>query len=335
MLYRTLGKTGWQVSVIGLGAWGIGGQWGPVERETALSTLKAAHDAGVTFFDTADIYGEPRQGQSEELVGEALRPVRDKVILATKVGYWGGPFDHKLPFTHPSHVELCCDASLHRLKADVIDLYQCHVGQLQDPTVFLEAFENLVRRGKIRAYGISTNTMRVAERFNRDGKCSAIQLDYSVVNRLPEENLLPYCKRHDIGVIVRGPLARGVAAGKFKRDATFTDSIRLQWNAGPERVKFLRQLEVVDRLRPLERPDRSLAKLALQFVISHEAVSVAIPGAKTPEQARANAAAGDAALDSSELEQVRAAAPVADYTPRPKGVIPLAKRVAKKVLRRR
>ena len=335
MLYRTLGKTGWRVSAIGLGAWGIGGQWGPVERDAALATVKAALDAGVMFFDTAEIYGEPRQGQSEELVGEALRPVRDKVVLATKAGYWGGPFGHRLPFTHPSHVELCCDASLHRLKTDVIDLYQCHVGQLAEPSVFLEAFENLVRRGKVRAYGISTNTIRVAEAFNRDGKCSTIQLDYSLLNRLPEENLLPYCTQHNVGVIVRGPLARGVASGKFKPDATFTDSVRADWNAGPERVKFQRQLEVVERLRPLVKPGQDLATLALRFVLSHDAVSVAIPGAKTPEQARANAAAGEAVLDAPELEQVRAAAPVADYYPRPKGVMPFAKRVAKRVLRRR
>ena len=334
MLYRTLGKTGWKVSAIGLGAWGIGGQWGPVEKETAVATLRAAHDAGVTFFDTADIYGEPRQGQSEELVGEALRPFRDKVLIATKVGYWGGPFGHRLPFTHASHVELCCDASLHRLRADVIDLYQCHVGQVQDPSVFLEAFENLVRLGKIRAYGISTNTNRVAENFNRDGKCSAIQLDYSYLNRLPEEHLLPYCKANNIGVIVRGPLARGVAAGKYNRDSSFGDSVRSELNRGPERVKFLRQLEVVEKLRPLERPGRTLAQLALQFVLSHEAVSVAIPGAKTPEQARANAAAGEAALTAEELEEVRAAAPVVEYHPGKTDLVSRAKRVAKKVLGR-
>jgi aryl-alcohol dehydrogenase-like predicted oxidoreductase len=321
------------VSAIGLGAWGIGGQWGPVERQVALDTVRAARDAGVNFFDTADIYGEPRQGQSEELVGEALQPVRDKVLIATKVGWWGGPYDHRLPFTHPSHVELCCDASLHRLRTDVIDVYQCHVGQVADPSVFLEAFETLVKRGKIRAYGISTNTVRVAERFFADGKASTLQLDYSYLNRLPEENLLPYCKRNNIGVIVRGPLARGVAAGKFTKDATFGD-VRKEMNGGPDRVKFLRQLGVVEKLRPMEKPGRNLAQLALQFVLSHEAVSVAIPGAKSPEQARSNAAAGDAVLSPEELERVRAAAPVVEYHPGKTDLVSRAKRLAKRVMRR-
>jgi aryl-alcohol dehydrogenase-like predicted oxidoreductase len=333
MRYRTLGKSGLRVSAIGFGAWGIGGQWGPVERQTALDTVRAAVDTGVTFFDTADIYGDPRQGQSEELVGEALRLVRDRVLIATKAGWWGGAYHHRLPFTHASHIELCCDASLHRLRTDVIDLYQCHYGQIADPSVFLEAFETLQKRGKIRAYGISTNSVRVARRFFADGRGTALQVDYSYLNRLPENHLLPFCKQNSIGVIARGPLAQGVAAGKFTPASTFND-VRAEMNRDSGRVKFLRQLAVVERLRPMERPGRNLAQLALQFVLSNDAVSVAIPGAKTPEQARANAAAGDAVLSPEELEQVRAAAPVVDYDPGKSDLVSRAKRLAKKVLRR-
>jgi aryl-alcohol dehydrogenase-like predicted oxidoreductase len=331
MIYRTLGKTGWKVSAVGQGTWGIGGQWGPVERQTALDAIRASHDAGVTFFDTADIYGFP-QGLSEELLGEALRPVRGDVIIASKAGYWGSRFGHVLPFSHPSHVELCCDASLHRLKTDVIDVYQCHVGDLRDPSVFLEAFEGLVRRGKIRAYGVSTHSMRVAQAFNRDGKCATLQVDYSILNRTAEETFLPFCRQNNIGVIVRGPLAQGMAAGKFTRDTRFDDVVRAGWNEGPGREQFFRMLETVERVRPLERPGRSLAQLAIQFVISHEAVAVAIPGAKTPEQARTNAAAGNAVLDSSELQRVREAAPI-PVPPKP-GVLSIVKKVAKKALRR-
>jgi aryl-alcohol dehydrogenase-like predicted oxidoreductase len=334
MLYRTLGKTGWQVSVIGFGAWGIGGQWGKVERATATDTVKAAYDAGITFFDMADIYGEP-QGLSEELVGEALRPVRDRVIVATKVGYWGSRFEHGLPFTHPSHVELCCDASLGRLKTDVIDLYQCHQAFARRPEVFLEAFENLIKRGKIRAGGISTNAPDVARRFLEGGPCAAVQFDYSYLNRAAERDLLPLVREHGVGAIARGPLAKGVAAGRFTAATRFDDAVRGGWNDGQPRREFLRQLDVVERLRFLDRPGRTMAQAALQFAISDPAVSVAIPGAKTPAQARANAAAGDATLDPAELDRVAAAAPIPPPPARPRGPVALAKRVAGRVLGRR
>ena len=275
MITRRLGKTGWTVSAIGFGAWGIGGQWGPVDRQTALETIRAAYDAGVNFFDTADAYGEP-PGLSEELLAAALKHVRHKLIIATKAGNYGRRQQHPLPFTSPLHVMLCCDASLHRLGTDYIDLYQCHLGSAPDYTVFIEAFEDLLRRGKIRAYGISSNSLTAVELFNRNGRCATVQLEYSILNRAAEKDLLPYCQQHDIGVIVRGPLAKGVLAGKFTPDTRFTDSVREKWNAGEQRERFLEQLRIVDKLRFLERPGRNLAQAALQFVISHPAVSLAI-----------------------------------------------------------
>ncbi len=304
MQYRTLGKTGWDVSVIGFGAWGIGGQWGPVDDATAIDTLKAAYDSGVNFFDTADAYGEP-PGRSEALVGRALASVRDKIFIATKVGNWARRFSQPLPFTSPYHVYCCCDASLHRLKTDTIDLYQCHLGSLTEPDIFLEAFARLIEQGKIRAFGISTNALDVARAFNRDGACAAVQLDYSYLNRAPEPELLPYCQENNIGTIIRGPLRMGVCADKFTPDTTFTDSTRQKWNEGEAREKFLRDVATVEKLRFLKTPKRSMAQAALQFVLSHPAVSTAIPGAKSVEQARANAQAGDTVLTDDELQKVR------------------------------
>lgn len=306
MLKRTLGKTGWTVSAVSFGAWNVGGQWGDVSDATAIDTIKAAYDAGVNFFDTADAYGDP-PGRSEELVAKALKPVRDKVMVATKVGSFARRQEHPLPYTSPLHVELCCDASLHRLRTDVIDLYQCHVANLQDYSVFLEAFENLKKRGKIKFYGVSTNDVEALKRFNRDGNCATVQTDYSFLHRTAEQAMLPYCKEHQIGVIVRGPLAQGICAGKFSADAKFSDQVRLSWNEGAGRERFLQRLAVVDRVRFLETPIRSLAQAALQFVISQSAVSCAIPGAKSPEQARANSAAGVKTLEPAELEKLRAA----------------------------
>jgi aryl-alcohol dehydrogenase-like predicted oxidoreductase len=147
MLKRALGNTGWSAGVIGYGAWGIGGQWGSVEDKVAIDSIKAAYESGVNFFDTADAYGEPL-GRSEEMMKVALKGVRDKVIIATKVGNFARRYGHGLSFTTTDHVHLCCDASLYRLGTDCIDLYQCHLGTAPDYTIFIEAFETLLQRGK-------------------------------------------------------------------------------------------------------------------------------------------------------------------------------------------
>lgn len=304
MEYRTLGKTGWQVSAIGFGAWNIGGQWGEVDEATAIDTIRAGFDAGINFFDTADAYGIP-PGRSEQLIGRALQDRRDDVLIATKVGNYLRRAGHPLAYSHPGHVELCCDASLHRMKLDHIDLYQCHLANLTEPEVFLEAFDKLIDRGKIRAFGISTNDVAVARAFNRDGRCASVQLDYSLVNRDGEESLLPYCEQSQIGVIVRGPLAKGVAAGKFDAQSKFDDTVRQGWNEGAEREQFIERVQMVEKLRFLEREGRTMAQAALQFVLAHPAVSVAIPGAKRPDQVRANVAAADGALSEDELRRVQ------------------------------
>lgn len=333
MLYRTLGKTGWKVSAIGFGAWGIGGQWGAVDGAAARDTINAAFEAGINFFDTADIYGEP-EGRSEELLGDALHGVRDRVILATKVGNWGSRSGKPVPMTRPANIESCCDASLRRLKTDYIDVYQCHMRFPPDVGVFLDAFERLKRQGKIRAGGISTDSDEVVERFNRDGTCAVVQMDYNILDRSAEVALLPYCERNGIGVIARRPLATGLATGKFSRSTQFEDSIRAAWNHGAERDAFIARLQIVESLRFLERPGRTMAQAALQFVISHPAVTVAIPGAKTVEQARANALAGDSVLGPDELERAQTLSPVPDQaTARRRGLIGFARRVAKRILK--
>jgi aryl-alcohol dehydrogenase-like predicted oxidoreductase len=211
MIYRAFGTTGWHVSVIGFGAWGLGGQYGAVEEETALGTVRAAQEAGINFFDTADAYGQP-PGRSERLLGRALRGRRDRVYIATKVGNWARRAGHPLPFTHPLHVTLCCDASLHRL-------------------------------------------------------------------------------------------------GTVGRETTFSDNVRKdfkKWNEAEGRQDFLHKLDLMEKLRFLERSDRTMAQAALQFVISNPDVTCTIPGAKSPAQARANAATGAALLGEEEREQARA-----------------------------
>lgn len=299
MLHRPLGRTGLSTSVIGLGTWNIGGQWGAISDEQAIATVHAAIDAGVNLIDTADAYGEP-SGRSEELVGRAVAGRRDGLIIATKVGNFARRQGHALAYTHSMHVELCCDASLRRMRIDTIDFYQCHLGELRDYSVFLEAFDKLRRKGKIRFGGVSTNSVDAVKAFDRDGTCQIVQLDYSLLNRTPEKEILPYCLEKKIAVLVRGPLAQGVAAGKFTRESVFTDSVREKWNEGAARENLLARIATIDRIKG-NFPGRDMAEVALQFVISHPAVSAAIPGAKSPEQARTNAAAGRVALSRNEL----------------------------------
>ena len=305
MQYRTFPSTGWKVSAVGLGTWNIGGQWGAVSREDALATVRAAVDAGINLIDTADAYGEP-PGLSEELVGEALRGRRKDVYLATKVGNFARRAGHGLSFATPLHVALCCDASLHRLRTDTIDLYQCHLGGLEEPDVFLEAFDRLKAAGKIRAFGISTNSLKVLEAFNRGGQCAAAQVQYNLLAREAEADVLPYCRERGIGVLVRGPLMRGVLAGKYDKNTMFSDSVRGRWNTGDGRREYLALVEQADRLRFLARPGRTLAQAALAWLLANPAVTCPVPGAKGPDQARANAAAADVTLSADELKRARA-----------------------------
>jgi len=302
MEYRQLGKTGWQVSTISMGCWGIGGQWGPVEEAEAIRTIDAARDLGVNLFDTADAYG---LGVSEELVGKALKGKRDSVYIATKVGNFARRANSPLSYDTPHHVYLCCDASLGRMKIDTIDLYQCHIGNLADPTIFLEAFEYLVAQGKIRAYGISTDSVAVAEAFNREGHCAAVQLNFSLLNSVASAALLPWCAANNVGTLLRGPIAQGLLAGKFTPETHFTDSVRVGWNEGEAHTRFLAQVAKVEQLRFLERPGRTMAQAALQWTLAQPGVTCAIPGAKDVAQITSNAQAADGTLSADEQARIK------------------------------
>ena len=215
MEYRRLGKTGLDVSVVGMGCWGLSGGLGPVSQAQANATVHAAIDAGVTLFDTADAYG-PRL--SELMLGKALRGVRDQVLIATKVGQIGWNTGHLLSYESVEHVHNCCDASLYRLGTDVIDIYQCHQPNPAHPEVLVEAFEQLLQAGKIRAYGVSTDDPAVLRAFDARGGNGVCQLGYSALNRAAERELLPLCAERDIGTLVRVPLERGILTGKFDRE---------------------------------------------------------------------------------------------------------------------
>jgi aryl-alcohol dehydrogenase-like predicted oxidoreductase len=232
--------------------------------------------------------------------------MRDRVLLASKAGNYARRASAPLPFTSWLHVKLCCEASLFRLRTDYLDLLQCHLGSATEAEteVFLEGFTRLKQAGLIRAWGVSTNSVEVLRRFNAGGECATCQLDYSLLNRAPEETLLPYCRESGIGTLIRGPLAQGLLSGKFAPDTRFTDSVREGWNEGPGRERFLQRLERVEQLRFLASDGRSLAQAALQYALANPAVTCVIPGARSPEQAAANAAAADGALSPEELQRI-------------------------------
>jgi myo-inositol catabolism protein IolS len=233
-------------------------------------------------------------------------------VLSTKGGLMGHHRDPEREpvYDRPEKIIEALEASLRRLNTDHVDVYFCHIwwDKHEETEAFIEAFERLKRDGKVRAAGVSTNDLDHIEHFNRDGGLDVVQLDYSILNREPEREILPYLQEHRIGAVVRGPLRMGILTGKFSEDTTFPEGdIRRNW---PAERWFKDNLEKVERLRSLE-DGKTLGQLALRYVLNHPAVSVAIPGAKTLAQVEANAAASVRPLLSEEdLRLIREVSPL-------------------------
>lgn len=305
MLHRTFGKTGIHISAVGFGAWNIGNQWGEIDEATAFATIRAAFDSGVTLFDVAENYGIPG-GTSEERLGVALAGIRHRVTIVSKTGNWGRRIGRLIPRKWPDTIRVCVHASLHRLRTDWLDVVLCHEGAIEDPSVYIEGFEILKKEGRVLNYGISTNNLDVLKRFNEMGDCSVVQVDYSLLNRKPEAEFLPYCQEHNIGVMIRGPLAKGLLSGRYDTSTVFTDSIRKAWHETDDaEAKLEAELASVDQIKAVVQPGPEMIRTAIRYVISHPAVSVAIPGTKSPEQARTNADAGAEVLSDELVEKLR------------------------------
>ena len=290
---RRLGKSNFEVTEIGIGLWAIGGnEWGPVDDKNSLDTIEAALEAGITFFDTADVYG---MGHSERLLGRAMKGRREEFFVGTKIGWVG--YNREVEKSAYDSTEMLIagvESNLKRLDTDYIDLIQCHI-HIREPNTeyFIEGFQKLQVAGKVRAYGVSSSNFDFIKDFNADGGTAALQIDYSILNRTAEEEIFPYCQEHDIGVIVRGPLAMGILTGKFTPDTRFPEGdFRRNWHENlDENQVFLEDLKKVDQLREITG-DKSLSQLALQFVLSNPIVTTVIPGAKTVDQLRQNVEVG-------------------------------------------
>ena len=302
---RRLGKTGRQVSEVGFGAWGIGADWGAVDDRQSLAAMHAAVDAGVTFFDTADVYGD---GRSERLVGQLLRERSEPLVVATKFGR-RVPLD-LAAYTYASF-RAWIERSRENLGVETVDLVQLHCLPWETyytPSVF-DACDRLVDEGLVHAYGVSVEKVEEGLKAIEYPGVATVQIIFNAFRQRPAELFLRRAAEQDVGVIARVPLASGLLTGKFDRGSRFAEDDHRAYNRHGEAfdvgetfsgVDFETGLAAVEELRPLVPAGATLAQLALRWILDFDGVSTVIPGAKTPEQARANAAAAALAPLSEE-----------------------------------
>lgn len=300
MLYRSLGRTGLNVSTIGFGAWAIGGTWGDTDDTAALAALHRALDRGVNFFDTADVYGD---GHSERLLAR-LRQERpsDPFVVATKAGRRLNPhvadgYRDLRPFI---------ERSLQNLGTDTIELLQLHcppTAVYTMPEVF-GALDDLVREGKLRHYGVSVERIDEAMAAIKFPGVQSVQIIFNLFRQRPAEVFLPAAQAAQVGVLARLPLSSGMLSGKFTRDSTFAADDHRGFNRQGEAfdkgetfsgVDFEQGLAAVEELRRLLPDGVSMARLALRWILMFEAITTAIPGGRTPAQVDENVSAADLA----------------------------------------
>jgi len=310
MKTRTFDSTGREVSEIGLGTWQLGGaEWGEVSEPQALETLRAAAEEGITFIDTADIYGD---GRSERLIGRFLkeRPDRERFFVATKLGRrsdpgWPGNFE---PDTVRRHTE----DSLARLGVESLDLTQTHCishEAMKNGGIF-DALRQLKREGLIKAFGASVESMEEARTCLEVDELASLQIIFNVFRQKPIEELFEHARRQRVAIIVRLPLASGLLSGKFTREQKFGEKDHRNFNRDGQAfnvgetfagIAFDKGVELADALKSFVPAGSTMAQWALRWCLDFDAVTTVIPGATRPEQARQNASASAAAPLGSEV----------------------------------
>jgi aryl-alcohol dehydrogenase-like predicted oxidoreductase len=286
MEYAKLGSTDIKVSRIGLGTWSIGGwMWGGTEESAAINTIHRALDLGINFIDTAPVYGF---GQSEEIVGKALTgKSRDKVIVATKLGLEWTKDGQVFRNSSKARITQEIEDSLRRLKTDYIDLYQVHWPDLE--TSFAEtaeALDHLRQAGKVRAIGVSNYSPAQMDQFRKTCRLESNQPPYNLLERQIEEEALPYCHKDDISVIAYGPICRGLLSGRMSSDTKFEgDDLR---KVDPKflQPRFDQYLQAVAKLDSYAQAQfgKKVIHLAVRWLLDQPGVTVALWGARKPEQ---------------------------------------------------
>ena len=293
MKYRTLGKTKLRVSVIGIGTWQLGGEWGKdFEQPEVDQMFDAAREVGINLIDTAECYGDHT---SERLIGNAIARDRDKWVVATKYGHRFGGYMKREDRRAPADVIEQLEGSLKALRTDYVDVLQAH--SLADEEFASEELQatliKLREQGKIRHIGnsIRSNAGPEQTRLSEKAQVEVLQVVYNRLDRRPEERDFPYALEHNLGILARVPLASGYLSGKYKPGATFDER---DTRSRQKREEVDRKLREVEEIAKTEVPAGvPMAQWALAWCLKHPAVSAVIPGCKTPQQVRDNAAAAD------------------------------------------
>lgn len=313
MQSREFGRTGRKVSEIGFGAWAIGAAWGEVNDEEALAALHAALDTGVTFIDTADVYGD---GHSEQLIAKVMKERGgERPFIATKAG-------RRLPEQtvagySAENLSSYVDRSLQNLQTEALDLLQLHCPPTDlyyHPEVF-ERLDKLVEQGKIRNYGVSVERVEEALKAMEYPGVVSVQIIFNAFRQRPIEHFFPIAREKNVAIIARVPLASGLLSGKFKKETKFESNDHRLFNRNGEAfdvgetfsgVPYEVGLVAVERVRPLVSGDTTMAKFALRWILMFDAVTVAIPGARNPLQAQSNAeAAGLPGIAAEAMQEIR------------------------------
>lgn len=299
MKTRPFGPNGIPVSEIGLGCWQLGGaDWGAVDDESAFEILQTAVDAGVNFFDTADVYGD---GRSEELIGRFLATRKEPIFVATKLGRGAALYPNG--YTEAG-VRAATEASLRRLGRESLDLTQLHcvpTEVLREGKVF-SWLETLRADGKIRQFGASVESMEEAQICLEHEGLASLQIIFNVFRQKPIEALFEKAKARGVAIIVRLPLASGLLSGRMSRESTFAAADHRSYNRDGQHfnvgetfagLPFEKGVELADRLKGFVPAGQDLAQMAQRWILDHDAVTVVITGASRPTQVLANAAASD------------------------------------------
>jgi aryl-alcohol dehydrogenase-like predicted oxidoreductase len=305
---RPLGRTGADVSVIGLGTWQLGGDWGDVDDDAAEEVLVAALDAGVTLLDTADVYGD---GRSEERIRKAVAPRSDRPFVATKAGRRADPFE-AAQYT-PENLRAWVDRSRRNLGVETLDLVQLHCpppDTYEDDRVY-DTLDTLVAEGAVAAYGVSVETVAEGMRALARPDVQSLQVILNVFRRKPLEELLPAAQRAGVGILARVPLASGLLTGKYDESTTFPADDHRNFNRNGEAfdvgetfagVPFDVGLAAAREVAEIAGPDIPTAAFSLRWVIDQPGVTTVIPGARNVTQVRGNVAAATLApLNSAQL----------------------------------
>lgn len=319
MEYRQLGESDVKVSAVVMGTWAIGGWlWGGTDDDKAVGAIHKSMELGVTSIDTAPMYGF---GHSEEVVARAVAGRRDKVQLLTKFGLrWEKPegeafFDTKDDHgraikvyrnARPDSIVWECEQSLRRLRTDYIDLYQCHWRDHTTPVEdTMEALAKLIKAGKIRAAGVSNFTIEEIEACRKVLPLASDQPPYSMVKRDIEKDLLPYCKKNHVGVIVYSTLQLGLLSGSLTLERQFPPDDQRSWSPYFKSENRKKVIRFIDEIRPMaSNHGATVAQLVIHWTIHREGVTAALVGARDAAQAQENAGASDLHLLGEEMARV-------------------------------